>query len=53
VTFDWIRRPDGTSPFEDAYLITHGFTKKSEKTPPSEIERAKRIRAAYKRGDLR
>ncbi len=30
-------------------LLTHGFIKKSPKTPPSEIERAKRLRDIYKR----
>ena len=32
-------------------VLTHGFTKKTRKTPPEEIERAKRYRAEYlKRG---
>ncbi|MWJ32740.1 MULTISPECIES: type II toxin-antitoxin system RelE/ParE family toxin [Saccharibacillus] len=30
------------------YMITHGFTKKSQKTPQSEIEYAKNLRARYK-----
>lgn len=30
-------------------ILTHGFIKKSSKTPPSEIERAKRLRDIYKR----
>lgn len=30
-------------------ILTHGFIKKSPKTPPSEIERAKRLRDIYKR----
>lgn len=34
------------------YLITHGFTKKTQKTPPSEITRAKTIRDQYKKGEL-
>lgn len=29
-------------------ILTHGFIKKSPKTPPSEIERAKRLRYIYK-----
>ena len=29
------------------YLITHGFTKKTRKTPQSEIDRAKRIQRQY------
>lgn len=29
-------------------LLTHGFVKKTQKTPPREIERAKRIRASWK-----
>ncbi|MDR0432611.1 MAG: type II toxin-antitoxin system RelE/ParE family toxin [Bifidobacteriaceae bacterium] len=108
--FDWIRRPDGSSEFEDfldslphkdaakllavidavechglavgarmewikklegdlfelrsrtgknsqraiyfheeagAYIITHGFTKKSRKTPPGEIRHARQVRAGY------
>ena len=28
-------------------VLTHGFIKKTEKTPPSEIERAKRYRSEY------
>ncbi|MCD8254581.1 MAG: type II toxin-antitoxin system RelE/ParE family toxin [Oscillospiraceae bacterium] len=28
-------------------ILTHGFTKKSQKTPPREIERAKRYRKEY------
>lgn len=28
-------------------IVTHGFTKKSQKTPSEEIERAKRYRAEY------
>lgn len=28
-------------------ILTHGFTKKTEKTPPSEIEKAIRYRADY------
>lgn len=35
----------------DQYLITHGFTKKSQKTPPKEISKAKDIRDRYKRGN--
>ncbi|GGN97711.1 type II toxin-antitoxin system RelE/ParE family toxin [Saccharibacillus kuerlensis] len=30
------------------YMITHGFTKKSQKTPPTEIEHAKNLRERYK-----
>lgn len=29
------------------YIITHGFTKKTQKTPKKEIDRAKRIRKGY------
>ena len=29
------------------FILTHGFIKKSQKTPPSEIERAKKYRAEY------
>ena len=28
-------------------ILTHGFIKKTQKTPPSEIDRAKRYRAEY------
>ena len=28
-------------------ILTHGFVKKTQKTPPSEIERAKEYRAIY------
>ena len=28
-------------------VLTHGFIKKTQKTPPREIERAKKIRADY------
>ena len=28
-------------------VLTHGFTKKTQKTPPSEIDRAKKYRAEY------
>lgn len=32
---------------EDKYLITHGFTKKTQKTPKSEIAHAKEIRKEW------
>jgi phage-related protein len=114
VSFDWIRRDDGTSEFEDyfdslpdkdaekllavigmvedhglivasrmqwikklgsdlyelrskqssniqraiyfqkignEYLITHGFTKKSQKTPKSEIEHARAMRRRFLEGE--
>ena len=28
-------------------ILTHGFSKKTQKTPPAEIERAKKYRAEY------
>lgn len=31
------------------YVITHGFTKKRQKTPPAEIAKAKRLRQRYLR----
>ncbi|WP_232154663.1 type II toxin-antitoxin system RelE/ParE family toxin [Staphylococcus gallinarum] len=34
------------------YIITHGFTKKTNKTPPREILRSKKIIDRYKRGEL-
>jgi phage-related protein len=36
---------------ENRYLITHGFTKKTDKVPDSEIEHSKRLRDQYLRGD--
>ena len=33
------------------YLITHGFTKKSQKTPKTEIEHAKAMRKSYLEGE--
>ena len=30
-------------------ILTNGFTKKTQKTPPQELERAKRYRADYQR----
>lgn len=38
---------------DNIFLITHGFTKKSQKTPKREIERAKRIREEFWKGNLR
>ncbi|MFD1317730.1 type II toxin-antitoxin system RelE/ParE family toxin [Loigolactobacillus zhaoyuanensis] len=36
----------------EKYIITHGFTKKTQKTPSNEIAKAKRIRWIYfNRGD--
>ncbi|MCL2655684.1 MAG: type II toxin-antitoxin system RelE/ParE family toxin [Coriobacteriia bacterium] len=35
------------------YLITHGFTKKTDKVPAREIEHAKRLRDEYLRGDVK
>ncbi|MDR2976711.1 MAG: type II toxin-antitoxin system RelE/ParE family toxin [Streptococcaceae bacterium] len=32
---------------KETYFITHGFTKKTQKTPSREIEKAKRIRNRY------
>ena len=29
------------------YIITHGFTKKTQKTPPKEIQHAKELRTEY------
>lgn len=34
---------------DNQYLITHGFTKKSQKTPVREINRAIRIKDNYER----
>ncbi len=34
-------------------VLTHGFIKKSQKTPAHEIERARRYREVYERKDLR
>ena len=32
---------------ENHYVITHGFTKKTQKTPQREINHAKQLRAEY------
>ncbi|WP_328804909.1 hypothetical protein [Staphylococcus cohnii] len=32
--------------------MTHGFTKKTKKTPPREILRSKKMIERYKRGEL-
>lgn len=37
------------APRQGAIVLTHGFTKKSNETPPAEIERARRIRDEYER----
>lgn len=34
---------------DNQYVITHGFTKKTQKTPVKEIEKAKKIRDKYKK----
>lgn len=36
---------------DNHYLITHGFIKKTQKTPIREIKRAKKLRDNYLRGD--
>jgi phage-related protein len=36
---------------ETKYLITHGFTKKSQKTPRTQIEHAKLMRKKYLDGE--
>ena len=36
---------------ENKYIITHGFTKKSQKTPDSEIDKAKRMMDDYLNGE--
>ena len=38
---------DSTQPLETLILATHGFNKKSNKTPWQEIKNAERIKAAY------
>lgn len=35
---------------DDYYYITHGFTKKTQKTPKKEINKAKNIRYQFKEG---
>ncbi|HFN8767318.1 TPA: type II toxin-antitoxin system RelE/ParE family toxin [Staphylococcus aureus] len=37
---------------DNEHIITHGLTKKSQKTPSIEIEHAKRMIEKYKRGEL-
>lgn len=34
---------------QDRYVITHGFTKKTQKTPKKEIRKAREIRTSYLR----
>ncbi|WP_460017159.1 type II toxin-antitoxin system RelE/ParE family toxin [Lactovum odontotermitis] len=34
------------------FLITHGFTKKSQETPQREINHAKELRKQFEKGDL-
>ena len=34
------------------YLITHGFTKKQQRTPKSEIDHAKSVRELYEKGEF-
>ena len=36
----------------NSYLITHGFTKKTQKTPKQEIEHAKEIKKKFEKGEL-
>jgi phage-related protein len=38
---------------ETKYLITHGFTKKTQKTPRREIEHAREMRRLYGEGHLK
>jgi phage-related protein len=38
---------------EAEYLITHGFTKKTQKTPRREIEHAREMRRLYEEGRLK
>jgi phage-related protein len=38
---------------ETRYLITHGFTKKTQKTPENEIEHAREMRRQYREGKLK
>ncbi|WP_161879721.1 type II toxin-antitoxin system RelE/ParE family toxin [Alkalibacterium sp. MB6] len=33
---------------DDYYYITHGFTKKTQKTPKREINKARNVRASFK-----
>ncbi|WP_245573129.1 type II toxin-antitoxin system RelE/ParE family toxin [Jeotgalicoccus psychrophilus] len=32
---------------DNQYVMTHGFTKKTQRTPPNEIKKAKRLRRRY------
>ncbi|MDR2976868.1 MAG: type II toxin-antitoxin system RelE/ParE family toxin [Streptococcaceae bacterium] len=38
---------------DNKYLITHGFTKKSDKTPEREKQHARNIRDKYNKGELK
>lgn len=37
---------------DNEFLITHGFTKKTQKTPQKEINHAKSVREKYLKGEL-
>ncbi|MEY8463811.1 type II toxin-antitoxin system RelE/ParE family toxin [Streptococcus merionis] len=36
---------------DDRYIITHGFTKKTQKTPAAEIEHAKELKREFEEND--
>jgi phage-related protein len=38
---------------ETKYMITHGFTKKTQRTPEKEIEHAREMRQKYREGELK
>jgi phage-related protein len=38
---------------DNQYLVTHGFTKKTQKTPRNQIKHARRIREKYEKGELK
>lgn len=37
---------------ENNYIITHGFTKKTDKVPPKEIRKALKLKEKYESGEL-
>lgn len=45
-TVEYVELKNGKKPT----ILTHGFIKKTEKTPRKEIERAKELRSFYHKG---
>lgn len=45
---EYYELPDGSRPAEEV-ILTNGFVKKTQKTPPREIEKAKQYRADHQK----